>query len=577
MATEAAALLVQMEARLAEAEARRAQADAARAPKVKVRPSNPIMGTTEETYPGSDNFYYAFGGEPLSDWTGIKDPDSRLISDMCCRPTDRVSGQKGTIARQKGLDTKYSQSVKLSDFQKKIWTHLKDYGLDTIAYLPDPQADPSSKEVLSVITHHARFTGNMEKSMTASQSIKKKYDSWDLRHDNEASKFLMNSLDDTIKEGFEAFQDEGDSFTATWLKLIHYLITTSAKTYDALKDQIRKKRPQQYSGQNISKLSQDYLALAKELENAGHFDSSLVLSMVDGFLGAQKDTTGTFHHEMNTLRVKVDNLVTETVFMTKDEQKKAFTKERVTYSDVNMRAVKVYRDLVHHNRWEPAKLPRDQQSPASNLVNLATMTKAQIMMIVNNMKGSNDPKSVERDANGGKKFQGKCYNCGEMGHMANDCHKPKRNKGERKTNHESRNDNGIRKNRRHQGMARWKLEKPKSGEKEEKTVEGKKYYWCAKCNNWTPTHNTSQHTGGRTSLQGDANAHLTALDPTIWCIQAEPKLDTHQSWISVFLQGYFLLTMILLFSSGKVTPASILDFISWRHSATHHHRLTGCT
>ena len=79
-AEEATTLLAQMEVRLAEAEAR--GAEAVKASKTKVRPANPIMGTTEETYPGSDSFYYAFGGAPLSDWSGIKDPASRLISDM---------------------------------------------------------------------------------------------------------------------------------------------------------------------------------------------------------------------------------------------------------------------------------------------------------------------------------------------------------------------------------------------------------------------------------------------------------------------------------------------------------------
>ena len=91
------------------------------------------MGTTEETYPGSGVYYYAFGGVPKSDWSGIKDPNARLVSDMCCRPTDQVSGQKGTIARQKGLEVKYSQGVKLSDFQKKVLDHLKDFGLDTVS------------------------------------------------------------------------------------------------------------------------------------------------------------------------------------------------------------------------------------------------------------------------------------------------------------------------------------------------------------------------------------------------------------------------------------------------------------
>ena len=236
-----------------------AELAAAKATKVKVKPANPVMGTTEETYPGSESYYYAFGGAPKGDWSGIKDPSARLVSDMCCRPTDRVSGQKGTIARQKGLEAKYSQGVKLSDFQKQVMDHLKDFGLDTVSYLPDPQGNSRSLDVLSVVSHHARFTGNMEKSIQSCKDISTKYDPWDKRHDNEAVKFLMNSLDTSVKEGFDSFQEEGDTFTATWLKPIHYLITTSSKTYDELKDRIRKKKPQQYAGQNISKMSQDYL------------------------------------------------------------------------------------------------------------------------------------------------------------------------------------------------------------------------------------------------------------------------------------------------------------------------------
>ena len=385
--------VTEAQVRLAEAEARKIEAEAKlKAKTAKVKPADPVMGTTEETYPGSESYYYAFGGAPKSDWSGIKDPTTRLISDMCCRPTDRVSGQKATISRQKGLELKYAQGVKVSDFQKKVLDHLKDYGLDTIAYLPDPQAEASTLDVLNVISHHARFTGNMEKSIQSCKDISMKYDSWDKRHDNEALKFLMNSIDETVKQGFESFQDDDDTFAATWLKLIHYLITTSAKTYDALKDKIRKLKPQQYAGQNVSKMSQDYLVLAKELENAGHFDSSLILSMVDGFLGAQKDTTGTFHHEMNTIRGQVDTLVTETVFMTKEEQRKEFAKQKLSYNDINMRAVKTYRDLVHNNRWEPGKLPKDQQTPASGLANLAQLTKAQIMMIISTMKDDSGKK-----------------------------------------------------------------------------------------------------------------------------------------------------------------------------------------
>ena len=152
----------------------------------KVKPPDPKMGTTEETYQGSGHYYYAFGGAPDSKWTGIADLDKRLLADTCCRPTDRVTGQKASTYRVKGLETKYSEGVKLSDFQKKIWEHLRTHGLDTVSFLPDPQGDSTAVvPTLSVVTHHARFTGNMIKAIESSNQIKNSYDRWDKAHDSE--------------------------------------------------------------------------------------------------------------------------------------------------------------------------------------------------------------------------------------------------------------------------------------------------------------------------------------------------------------------------------------------------------
>ena len=104
---QSAVIMAEIQARITEAEARLTAAQAAATATLgastkarAVRPADPLMGTTEETFPGSNNFYYAFGGKPKGDWSGIEDLNSRLITDASCRPTDRVTGQKGTKARK---------------------------------------------------------------------------------------------------------------------------------------------------------------------------------------------------------------------------------------------------------------------------------------------------------------------------------------------------------------------------------------------------------------------------------------------------------------------------------------------
>ena len=124
------------------------------------------------------------------------------------------------------------------------------------------------------------------------------------------------------------------------------------------------------------------MSKAKELSNAGYYDHSLTLNMVDAFLCADKDAKNTFHHQLNNLRSEVEDAIHVTNFLSKTDQDSTFQVKKLTYTDVCLRAVKSYKTLVRNNMWEPAKLPRDRSAPLVNL------SKAQIMMLVESMKKS---------------------------------------------------------------------------------------------------------------------------------------------------------------------------------------------
>ena len=494
-------------------------------PPPKPRPSDPLMGTTEETYSGSGVFYYAFGGAPKYDWSGIEKLNERVVNDLCYRSLDPVSGQKSATYRTRGMEKGYERSDKLSEFQKKVWTHLKMYGLDTITYLPDPK-DPNG--VQTCVLFHARFTGDLEKSVASSKLFSSKFDTWDKKNDFEAKLYLMNSLSTSLKEGFQVFNDDNDSFTATWLKLVHYLVTTTSKTFDTMKDQIRNKKPQQYPNQDIERMAEDLIKLAQEMDNAGYYTHSLTLNMVDGFLHASKDHKGTFHFEMNSLRSQVSKKEQETIFLSSDEQTKSYTKDGLDYKSICRVAVKLYKELMSNNQWEPSKLPKDRQAPPVNL------TKAQILTLIENSSGAgSNKKSKQPD---GKSKRG-CFNCGSLDHVVKDCPKPKPGPSEARA-------------ARHKTMSKWKLVAPADGESHVKTVNGKVFKWCAKCMNWTTTHNTQTHTGSsqkKSRKQEVPQTNLVAWEPSAWLSEMDtstPPVPQPWTYVHLLLMIYFSFTFV---------------------------------
>ena len=77
---------------------------------------------------------------------------------------------------------------------------------------------------------------------------------------------------------------------------MQYVTTTSTDRYQEMKEKIKAIRPQQYPGQNIIVMANDYIRLANELNNAGEYSHDLTRSMLQGFLHVSDsgDLMGTF-------------------------------------------------------------------------------------------------------------------------------------------------------------------------------------------------------------------------------------------------------------------------------------------
>ena len=187
------------------------------------KPPKPIMGDLVAL---SKTEWSAWtGGKPIYTWTGL-DPSARIYhtSPNQLRPPLASSAQKGYNYRRTGLtkDLQFHPKSDLAVFQNAIWKHLRNTGMDTISYLPDPE-DPT--KMVSVVTNHARFTLLTAKKLGAAQVVK--YDSYDATNDDAARTFLLASLNQALSNKIEERLDDDDPFFVVWLEFIKTIQSTS--------------------------------------------------------------------------------------------------------------------------------------------------------------------------------------------------------------------------------------------------------------------------------------------------------------------------------------------------------------
>ena len=107
-----------------------------------IKPKTPLLGGL--TLVTKDEWSAWTGGKTNSSWSGL-DPVGGLLehtSPNQLRPFYISSAQKGYNFRRQGRKTLFKPADDLISFQNIVLNHLKDTGMDSIAYLRDPRMEP---------------------------------------------------------------------------------------------------------------------------------------------------------------------------------------------------------------------------------------------------------------------------------------------------------------------------------------------------------------------------------------------------------------------------------------------------
>ena len=218
-------------------------------------------------------------------WTGLLQlkPVTIRATQFC--PTSISSATKSEHYQTKGIEPKFTRNSHLLTFEKLVMDHLTRHGLDTITYLVDP-VNPET--TVSVVSKHAQFTLKTALLSEATNQTSK-YDAYDLDNSKDAITMLLDSLDsDLLVQMYKNCCDD-DTFIAYWMNMMSIIGSVSIERFSKFKDDLKKRKIQGYSGQNIEALASDFTSDYKKLHAARMYDHTLTLIMLKTIMEAANE------------------------------------------------------------------------------------------------------------------------------------------------------------------------------------------------------------------------------------------------------------------------------------------------
>ena len=446
-------------------------------------PDIPTMGIIYET---SKGWVAVTGGKPNVHWTGLE-KSARINSDYKTEPLrfrgqDNATATKTFLEREVAITNTLRPGDDIHLFAKDFSIKMVQHGMDTIAYVPDPFDDTKMSYVLE---DYPKFQAD-KNIRDQVELVSSRYDSYDRANSKNATKCLLNSLDETLRQRVVSrLRDTDIHFPIVWMKVVAEFITYTPLRWESIRNRIKGRHPKQFPGEDIGLLCDAYDKDAKELTVAGQYDHHLTRNMLEAFLKCSSGDDS-FRHELRCQLVDLKKALDHCHFMDIAGKNSYLSGLYMGYLDITELARRLYLDAKANNNWSGPGAVFDSKVPQANK---ASAYNAGLRSTFGNRSSNNSNHQRDRS-------QDKCAICGKLGHWARDCSQNKNGKpraNNAKDNHQ--------KGQASKGSKNWKYQPPAPGANSTVRHQGTNFQWCSKCRRWTSSHNTETH--GQ-SVQGAA-------------------------------------------------------------------------
>jgi hypothetical protein len=225
--------------------------------------------------------------------------------------------------------TLFMQASSLVDFQNAVWDHLIDCGMDTIAYVPDPE---NTSTMSKVVKSHSRYTVATAKTLSSQQVLL--YNKYDKTNNLAATKFLLFYLDPALMSKVKEKTENDTTFHVVWLLFIKTIQSILIEHFKHLKAAIKACHQSQYAGENLEAPAADYRKDARELTTAGQYDHNRTLTMLKTFLLAGGAINKDYRFPLRSTKQKLDQALPDIGYKEKSGAHAHMVAEKLTFQDI---------------------------------------------------------------------------------------------------------------------------------------------------------------------------------------------------------------------------------------------------